>query len=139
MNIVRDSFNGPLNISDRQRVRVVVLQVWALSNAWPISGCCHQDHSTQDPVSATRTLWGSTTIMGKLMGAEVLLAGLILLPFIIWILPILLIATSDRASGRERLAWILLVIFISWFSWIFYLIFAPVRKDEDDFPVNPRR
>ncbi|MAR01297.1 MAG: hypothetical protein CMI00_12270 [Oceanospirillaceae bacterium] len=73
------------------------------------------------------------------MGAEVLLAGLILLPFIIWILPILLIATSDRASGRERLAWILLVIFISWFSWIFYLIFAPVRKDEDDFPVNPRR
>ena len=73
------------------------------------------------------------------MGGEIVLAGLILLPFIIWVLPIVLIATSSRASGRERLAWVLLVIFISWFSWIFYLIFAPVRKDDDDFPAGPAR
>ena len=70
------------------------------------------------------------------MMAELLVLSVIFLPFIIWLVPILLIATSDRTSTREKLGWILLVVFISWFSWALYLIFAPVRKDEDADPLT---
>ena len=46
----------------------------------------------------------------------------------IWILPILVIISSGKASGSEKLAWVLAVIFISWFAWIFYLLLAPIKK-----------
>ena len=49
--------------------------------------------------------------------------------FVIWLLPIVLIAVSDRTDGKEKLAWILAVIFISWLAWIFYLLLAPLNKD----------
>ena len=49
--------------------------------------------------------------------------------FVFWLLPIVLIAVSDRTDGKEKLAWILAVIFISWFAWIFYLLLAPLNKD----------
>lgn len=35
---------------------------------------------------------------------------------------------SDRTDGKEKLAWILAVIFISWFAWIFYLLLAPLQR-----------
>ena len=47
---------------------------------------------------------------------------------IIWLLPILFIAGSDRTDGKEKLAWILAVIFITWFAWVFYLLLAPLKK-----------
>mgnify|MGYP002137376160 CR=1 FL=1 len=46
----------------------------------------------------------------------------------IWILPILSIASSRRTTGSEKLAWILAVIFVSWFAWVFYLLLAPIKK-----------
>lgn len=48
--------------------------------------------------------------------------------FIIWLLPILLIMLSSKTQGGEKLAWILLVIFVSWFAWIFYLLLAPLKQ-----------
>ena len=53
--------------------------------------------------------------------------GGLLLCAVIWLLPILLIGLSDRTGGREKFAWILAVIFVSWFAWIFYLLLAPLR------------
>ena len=50
--------------------------------------------------------------------------------FVIWFLPILFIAISDRTEGKEKLAWILAVIFITWFAWIFYLLLAPLKRRE---------
>ena len=47
---------------------------------------------------------------------------------VIWMLPIIFIAASDRTSGKEKLAWVLAVIFISWFAWIFYLLLAPLKR-----------
>ncbi|MBS1487221.1 MAG: hypothetical protein JST43_06490 [Bacteroidetes bacterium] len=47
----------------------------------------------------------------------------------IWGLPILSIAISSRTRGGEKLAWILAVIFVSWFAWIFYLLLAPIKKE----------
>ena len=54
---------------------------------------------------------------------------------IIWLLPILFIAGSDRTDGKEKFAWILAVIFITWFAWVFYLLLAPLKKrDSYDYP-----
>jgi hypothetical protein len=49
--------------------------------------------------------------------------------FFFWIIPIVAIAISDRTQGGEKLAWLLMVIFISWFAWIFYLLLAPLKSE----------
>jgi len=46
----------------------------------------------------------------------------------IWLMPLLFIASSRKTTGSEKFAWILAVIFISWFAWIFYLLLAPIKK-----------
>jgi hypothetical protein len=45
----------------------------------------------------------------------------------LWFLPILIIACSDQTTGGEKLAWILAIVFLSWFAWIFYFLLAPVK------------
>ncbi len=50
------------------------------------------------------------------------------LAIFIWLLPILVIMSSRKTTGGEKLAWILAVIFISWFAWIFYMLLAPIKK-----------
>jgi hypothetical protein len=57
-------------------------------------------------------------------------AGALILIAIIWWLPIILIARSDKTTGGEKLIWILLVLFFSWFSWIIYWLVAPVHRPE---------
>lgn len=56
--------------------------------------------------------------------------ALVLLVIFIWIFPFFQILFSSRTSGREKLAWLLAMIFISWFAWIFYLLLAPLRKND---------
>lgn len=48
--------------------------------------------------------------------------------FLIWLLPIIIIASSDKTTGGEKLAWILAIIFLSWFAWIFYFLLAPLKE-----------
>ncbi|MCC2599391.1 hypothetical protein [Sphingobacterium sp. FBM7-1] len=47
---------------------------------------------------------------------------------LVWLLPILVIMSSRKTTGSEKLAWLLAVVFISWFAWIFYLLLAPIKK-----------
>lgn len=54
--------------------------------------------------------------------------ALVLGCFFIWLLPILIIATSDKTTGGEKLAWILAMVFLSWFAWIFYFLLAPLKE-----------
>lgn len=54
---------------------------------------------------------------------------LILVFFLVWITPIILVAKSDRTQGGEKLAWLLLIIFVSWLAWIFYLLLAPLKSN----------
>jgi len=49
---------------------------------------------------------------------------------IVWLIPIILIAGSNKTGGKEKLAWILAVIFVSWFAWVFYLLLAPLGGKE---------
>lgn len=66
-----------------------------------------------------------------LMMIPVLTAGLALMVvagcFFVWFLPILLILGSDVTSGGEKFAWILAIVFLSWFAWIFYFLLAPLK------------
>lgn len=52
--------------------------------------------------------------------------GTLLLFLVIWFLPLFFISKSDKTSGIEKMIWILLLLFFSWFSWILYAILAPV-------------
>jgi hypothetical protein len=54
---------------------------------------------------------------------------LFLVGAIIWLIPVVVILSSSRTSGGEKAAWILAVIFISWFAWIFYFLLAPITRD----------
>jgi len=56
--------------------------------------------------------------------------GLIFLGLIVfvWLLPFLSILFSSKTTGGKKLAWILAVLFISWFAWVFYLLLAPIKK-----------
>lgn len=47
--------------------------------------------------------------------------------FLLWLLPILIIANSDKTTGGEKAAWILAIIFLSWFAWILYFLLAPLK------------
>jgi len=46
----------------------------------------------------------------------------------VWVLPILVIIGSGKTTGSEKLAWVIAVIFVSWFAWIFYMLLAPIKK-----------
>ncbi len=65
--------------------------------------------------------------MGTIAGAGV---GMMLVVAIIWWLPIILILRSDKTSGLEKVVWLALMFFFSWFSWILYMILAPVGSRE---------
>lgn len=66
-------------------------------------------------------------IEGPIVFVILLFLGMIVF---FWLLPIIIIASSRKVSGREKLIWLLAVFFISWFAWIFFLILAPIDKDE---------
>jgi len=57
----------------------------------------------------------------------------------VWLLPILLIAGSDRTTGTEKLIWILAIVFLSWFAWILYFLLAPVGPDQREAAYRPYR
>ena len=46
----------------------------------------------------------------------------------LWLLPLIVILFSRKTTGGEKIAWILAVLFVSWFAWIFYLLLAPIKK-----------
>jgi len=54
--------------------------------------------------------------------------GLLAIIGLIWLLPLLIIISSGKTTGKEKIAWLLAVIFVSWFAWIFYFLLAPIKK-----------
>lgn len=69
--------------------------------------------------------------LGVMLSVPIVAAALALaLPLgwlFIWLLPIVIIACSSRTTGGEKLAWILAIVFLSWFAWIFYFLLAPLK------------
>lgn len=50
--------------------------------------------------------------------------------FFLWLLPFILISLSNKVSGKEKLAWLLAIFFVSWLAWVFYLLLAPIKKSD---------
>jgi hypothetical protein len=50
----------------------------------------------------------------------------------VWLLPILVIFSSSKTTGGEKFAWVLAVIFVSWFAWVFYLLLAPIKNKDSN-------
>ena len=81
-------------------------------------------------------------IMGLCLLAPVFAVGAALLGggifLIVWLIPLWIIATSDHTTGGEKAAWLLAIIFLSWFAWVFYFFLAPIkpkrrRRDYDRY------
>lgn len=70
-------------------------------------------------------------VVGALALLPIIGVGFLLLctggVFLIWLLPILIIAGSDKTCRGEKFCWILAIIFLSWFAWIFYFFLAPLK------------
>lgn len=50
--------------------------------------------------------------------------------FLIWLAPFILVAVSNKTTGREKVAWLFGLVLISWFVWIFYMLLAPLKSKE---------
>lgn len=50
-----------------------------------------------------------------------------LLIFLLWVAPFWIIATSDHTTGFEKIAWLIAMVFLSWFAWVFYFFLAPLK------------
>ncbi|MFM1896142.1 MAG: hypothetical protein RLZZ385_1216 [Pseudomonadota bacterium] len=74
-------------------------------------------------------------IVGVALLVPVLTVGVALLGaaavFVIWLLPMLIIAASDRTTTGEKICWILAILCLSWFAWVFYFFLAPIKPRRD--------
>lgn len=68
---------------------------------------------------------GVMAILPLLSFGFALLGGAVVLA--IWVLPIWIIATSDKTTGFEKIAWLLAMFCLSWFAWVFYFFLAPIK------------
>lgn len=63
--------------------------------------------------------------MDDSLGSEFLVISILIC--LGWLIPIVNIVVSKKTSGGEKTAWLLAVVFVSWFAWIFYLLLAPLK------------
>ncbi len=68
---------------------------------------------------------GLVAIIPLLSFGFAILGGALVLA--IWILPVWIIATSDKTNGYEKIAWLLAMFCLSWFAWVFYFFLAPIK------------
>lgn len=53
-----------------------------------------------------------------------------LLIVIVWLFALVAIVRSPKTSGAEKIAWVVVTLFLSWIGFILYLIFAPLRSEK---------
>jgi hypothetical protein len=71
-------------------------------------------------------VWGAVVVLVPVLTFAAV-AVVVLACIFLWLLPILIIADSEKTTGGEKFAWILAIIFLSWFAWIFYFLLAPIK------------
>ena len=54
------------------------------------------------------------------------------LVFVFWLLPLFAVVFSRKVTGKEKIIWVLAVLFVSWISFMFYWLFAPVKSKQLD-------
>ena len=66
-------------------------------------------------------------MIGSILGMGI---GFVVLLAIVWLLPVILILRSEKTNGAEKLVWVLLIFFFSWFSWLLYVLLAPIGQQQ---------
>ena len=56
---------------------------------------------------------------------------IILLLLIFWLTPLIIILRSKKVSSNEKIAWLLATLFVSWVSFIIFLLLAPIKPKDD--------
>ncbi|WP_152561535.1 PLDc N-terminal domain-containing protein [Alteromonas genovensis] len=49
---------------------------------------------------------------------------------VFWFVPLFVIGKSNKVGKNEKLAWILATLFVSWLSFIIYLLLAPLKPND---------
>ena len=49
---------------------------------------------------------------------------------VFWLVPLFIIGKSNKVGRNEKLAWIFATLFVSWVSFIFYLLLAPLKPND---------
>ena len=82
--------------------------------------------------TTARKVWGiGLAPIHREKSLEMLLGlgiGTLVLVAVVWLLPIVLVLASSRTTGLEKLFWVVLILFFSWFSWILYALLAPLSR-----------
>lgn len=52
-----------------------------------------------------------------------------ILATVVWFIPVIVMYVSDKTKGSEKFTWVFATIFVSWFTWIFYIMFAPFSEE----------
>ncbi|CAM4198078.1 MULTISPECIES: hypothetical protein [Shewanella] len=55
----------------------------------------------------------------------------LLLVLIFWLVPLVVIGKSKRVGRKEKAIWLFATFFVSWASFMLYLIIAPVMQNDD--------
>ncbi len=53
--------------------------------------------------------------------------GVMFVFLLIWLIPFILVVKSTKTNGSEKLGWLFAMLFISWFAWVLYLLWAPLK------------
>ena len=52
--------------------------------------------------------------------------GVLVLAFIVWGIPLILVASDPSISNKEKAIWIFAIGFASWLAWLLYQYAAPI-------------
>lgn len=44
---------------------------------------------------------------------------------LVWLIPFVLLIRSNRTEGVTKLLWLIVMLCVSWFAWIAYLLLVP--------------
>ena len=69
----------------------------------------------------------------------VVAAGLLVLAFIIWGIPVALVATDLSISNKEKAIWIFAIGLASWFASLLYQYVAPVLPKQKAYYFDDQR
>jgi len=62
--------------------------------------------------------------------SEVIMALFFVGGLFVWLFPTAIVTKSRRISANEKIAWILLMLFLSWFAFIFFCLMAPIGRTQ---------
>ncbi|MBZ9611903.1 hypothetical protein [Rheinheimera maricola] len=54
----------------------------------------------------------------------------VVLPVILWLIPLFLIASSKRVYGIEKKLWIISAVLFNWLAYISFVVASPLTKND---------